>query len=1205
MKTQFQVARHLGLLVSLLCVLASWVAAAHATQPIINKREKDWINALSFHPDAGTIAAAVQGQINFYDNPAGSGSGKVTGHSKYVQGVAFSPVGGAMFTIGWDGKLIRWRVAGGGSAASQKKTQNLATRKPQCLAVFADGTKLATNGQNEAVDVFDATTLQRETVLKGLKSTCTSLISDAARGRLIAGDKKGNLAVWNVADGTLIKKWGGHGKKITGLAVDRTSGDLFTGDAEGRLKRWRADDLDEIGKYDCHEPVRAMQASQDGRFLYVALKSGTIRLLDGQFGQAAPPLQARGRPNCLAIDQRGRYLACGTDANQLHVWDLMQIREVQIAYDIPAHLEIEAHFDDAGALIPNHALDGGEKVELTCRIKNVGEGTAYDSQLNVSCDNSDISFPASLRLGDLMPGDQKSVVVPLEVSLEARDGKAEFILHVAEKKKNDARSALGVTVRYLPKPELAITSIELYDRDSGNTFGDDDGIPENNETVEVEVQVTNRGQGPAWRNTLALTDRNPGIVALIDEVDLPPIPADGSVTGRIRLKIPKTYAGGSLAIGLEAVDAVTGKRVSRTQSWAAQQNVPVLAAIWELDSPLRNGGQGSLVLTLQNTGNLDAENIDIRISNDRGLTVYPATASLPALEAGGRAREFPFTMEIPDFFEDAQVVLRAEIAQANFTGTTAVRAFDIELSRPVLKIQGLPETLTIARGDRLYLDLYVANEGGLDARDVKVVVASADLENYSREFRFDRVAGGSTENLERIAWRVPTGQPTGPIEVSVQVTQSYFGPVSATVRAEIVAEQIARNEVQATTPSGGVLAAGGGGGGGGGSSGGGGGRGRSGVKLAYNDLPETVYDPSHEFEIIAQSMEGIRNITGFVNGQRIYNLESSPSDLEDLQDAGNMFLKTEISLRNLRVGQDNEVEFRIIPQVGEAGVFTKTIRFEEIGFAVAAELDKSIDVNRPRKTGRRNPNAVALLIGISDYANVGDVQYARQDVLAVKQTLINTLGYDERNIITLLDSEATKGRIGAALTVSLKNKVAVMDRPDVFVYYSGHGAPGGKGQNRGYFLPHDGLPGEMMVAEMGYAASDFNQALAELDAGSITVAIDACFSGVTAVGEITPGGRVAGVAARGPVPGRDNCVVFSASSGEETSWWHEDKKHGLFTYFFLKGLQGAAAGEGERLTAGKLRDYLVQTVPATALSMDKEQNPDLQGLPSQVVLPKK
>jgi hypothetical protein len=86
-----------------------------------------------------------------------------------------------------------------------------------------------------------------------------------------------------------------------------------------------------------------------------------------------------------------------------------------------------------------------------------------------------------------------------------------------------------------------------------------------------------------------------------------------------------------------------------------------------------------------------------------------------------------------------------------------------------------------------------------------------------------------------------------------------------------------------------------------------------------------------------------------------------------------------------------------------------------------------------------------------------------------------------------------------------------------------------------------------------------------------------------------------------------NAAVFTSSSSDQISSWYPEKKHGLFTYFFLKGLQGAADGDGDgKITAGELNGFVsdrTEGVPYWARRLHgREQTPEFRGDETQVLV---
>ena len=62
-----------------------------------------------------------------------------------------------------------------------------------------------------------------------------------------------------------------------------------------------------------------------------------------------------------------------------------------------------------------------------------------------------------------------------------------------------------------------------------------------------------------------------------------------------------------------------------------------------------------------------------------------------------------------------------------------------------------------------------------------------------------------------------------------------------------------------------------------------------------------------------------------------------------------------------------------------------------------------------------------------------------------------------------------------------------------------------------------------------------------------------------------------------PIP--DGFTLITAAAGDQTAKPLEEARHGMFSYFLMKGLEGDADGNGDnRITAGELHAYVQQNV---------------------------
>ena len=251
-----------------------------------------------------------------------------------------------------------------------------------------------------------------------------------------------------------------------------------------------------------------------------------------------------------------------------------------------------------------------------------------------------------------------------------------------------------------------------------------------------------------------------------------------------------------------------------------------------------------------------------------------------------------------------------------------------------------------------------------------------------------------------------------------------------------------------------------------------------------------------------------------------------------------------------------------------------------------------VDVPPITKAAPRH-NAHAVVIGLERYRNeLPQASYAERDARVVARYLSGTMGYEEGNVALLLNDRATKGDMEKYLETWLPNRVESDDT--VFVYFSGHGAPNAK-TGEAYLVPYDGDP--VFLNNTGYSLSRLYQNLAALPAKEVVVVLDSCFSGAGGRSVIAKGIRPIITEIKSPLLGKGKTIVLTASSGQQVSSTYEQKAHGLMTYFFLKGLQGAAdTNKDGKIDIAELFEYLRPHVERVARrDFNNEQTPLLLG----------
>jgi len=129
----------------------------------------------------------------------------------------------------------------------------------------------------------------------------------------------------------------------------------------------------------------------------------------------------------------------------------------------------------------------------------------------------------------------------------------------------------------------------------------------------------------------------------------------------------------------------------------------------------------------------------------------------------------------------------------------------------------------------------------------------------------------------------------------------------------------------------------------------------------------------------------------------------------------------------------------------------------------------------------------------------------------------------------------------------------------------------------------------------GYSLELLTSNLSKLPARSVTVVIEACFSGLGEQGLLISDISPPALRVQYPQLRLPNGNFFMASKTDQVASWFPEMKHGLFTYYFLKGLRGEAdSNEDNKVTLGEMGAYLNETVPYKVRRLvGREQDPEI------------
>jgi hypothetical protein len=259
----------------------------------------------------------------------------------------------------------------------------------------------------------------------------------------------------------------------------------------------------------------------------------------------------------------------------------------------------------------------------------------------------------------------------------------------------------------------------------------------------------------------------------------------------------------------------------------------------------------------------------------------------------------------------------------------------------------------------------------------------------------------------------------------------------------------------------------------------------------------------------------------------------------------------------------------------------------------ASSVVKSDIDELPSLKSKPNKDAYAIVIGIEQYRQkIPKADYAVADAKIVAEYLTKVMGFPEENIVTLTNDHATKSDFEKYFEKWLSNNAE--KNSTVFIYYSGHGAPNSK-TGDAYLVPYDGDP--TFIEQTGYPLKKLYHSLNQLQAKEVIVALDSCFSGAGGRSVLAKGARPLVMNLQNNMDLSRNITVLAASSGDQTSSTYDEKGHGLFTYFMLKGIKNEdVVKQDGSIAISDLFSYMKPQVERIARKQyNNEQTPQLIG----------
>ena len=285
----------------------------------------------------------------------------------------------------------------------------------------------------------------------------------------------------------------------------------------------------------------------------------------------------------------------------------------------------------------------------------------------------------------------------------------------------------------------------------------------------------------------------------------------------------------------------------------------------------------------------------------------------------------------------------------------------------------------------------------------------------------------------------------------------------------------------------------------------------------------------------------------------------------------------------------------------------KVARFEYKSNKFTANVGQVKDIHQvaPSKTKRKH--SVAVVFGVENYENLPPAPYAENDARLMQKYFKDRLGVEQ--VVTYTSKEAEGFIFDDVFNPGYGElqKAILKGQTELFVFYSGHGLPSKDG-NQVYLFPADGKVERLN--QQGYNLDKFYTNLEKLGAKSVTVFLDACFSGASKATEKIETENL--VSMKGvriqpkyyqPWLKNNNFSVFTSSSGDQTSLGFDPSQTGLFTYYLCTGMQGEADINQDRaITNKEMNQYLKENIEGMSRKIRGLQSPEFYGNENEILL---
>ena len=242
------------------------------------------------------------------------------------------------------------------------------------VAFSPDGRTAVSGSRDKTLKLWDVPTGREIRTLMGHKEMVMAVAYSPDGKSVVSASQDGTLKLWDVASGLELRTFNGHKNQVSSVAFSPDGKMIVSGSWDGTIKIWEAGNGRELRTIKPKEGwVYSVVFSMDGKTIASGIEE-SISLWDVASGREVHSLKGHtGGVNSVAFSPDGRTVLSGSDDKTLKLWDVGTGKELKT---FSGH----THWVKAVAFSPDGKTAVSGSMDNTLKLWDIASGRELKSK---------------------------------------------------------------------------------------------------------------------------------------------------------------------------------------------------------------------------------------------------------------------------------------------------------------------------------------------------------------------------------------------------------------------------------------------------------------------------------------------------------------------------------------------------------------------------------------------------------------------------------------------------------------------------------------------------------------------------------------------------------------------------------------------------------------------------------------------------------